>query len=108
MKIGLLTDPHYSSAEITCQRRYNSRSLEKIREAFDAFDKQNCELIIILGDLTDKEKSPEMEADNLCKIAEIIRYHGIETICLMGNHDAAVMEEETFYQLIGENCRPGR
>ena len=33
MKIGIFTDSHFSSAEVTCGNRYNSRSLEKIRRA---------------------------------------------------------------------------
>ena len=33
MKIGLWTDSHYSTALLTCGKRYNSASLEKIRKA---------------------------------------------------------------------------
>ena len=33
MKLGIFTDSHYSSQEVTCGNRYNSRSLEKIRKA---------------------------------------------------------------------------
>ena len=106
MKIGLLTDPHYSSAELTCGRRYNSRSLEKIKKAFAHFAAENCEMVIMLGDETDREPTHEQEADNLCKIAEVIEYHGIETICLMGNHDAAVLETEHFYDCVGQQHRP--
>jgi hypothetical protein len=43
---------------------------------------------------------------HLFKISEAIGYHGIETICLMGNHDAAVFEVDHFYDLIGRQHQP--
>ena len=57
MKIGLFSDSHYSSAEVTCQRRFNNQSLRKIREAMAAF--QDCDLVISLGDLTDVEHTTD-------------------------------------------------
>ena len=33
MKLGIFTDSHYSSSELTCGCRYNSRSLEKINNS---------------------------------------------------------------------------
>lgn len=59
MKLGIFTDSHYSSHEITCEKRYNSRSLEKIKEAYALFEKEKCDLAICLGDLTDKEDTLE-------------------------------------------------
>ena len=43
MKIGLYTDSHYSSQEVTCGCRYNSRSLDKIRVAYDFFERSGCD-----------------------------------------------------------------
>ena len=35
MRIGIFTDPHYSSKEVSCGVRYNSLSLKKIGYAGD-------------------------------------------------------------------------
>lgn len=106
MKIGIFTDSHYSSAKLTCDKRYNSESLRKIREAFDYFLKENCNLVICLGDLTDCEKGHDQEIANLKKISNVIKEYSIKTFVLMGNHDAFSFEEDEFYSILGENCRP--
>ena len=105
MKIGIFTDPHYSSQTLTCKRRYNSRSLEKIREAYRFFLRERCDLVVCLGDLTDREVSHAQELRNLEALAELIRSQPVETVCLMGNHDAFSFTQEEFYGVLG-GCRP--
>ena len=73
MKIGLFTDSHYSSAKITCGRRYNSRSLVKIEQAMRYFQKEGSELVICLGDLIDSEDTQEKVLNNLHEVAAVIR-----------------------------------
>ena len=51
MKLGLFTDPHYSSLKVTCVTRRPSLSLGKMREALAAM--ADCDLILCLGDLID-------------------------------------------------------
>ena len=92
MNIGIFTDSHYSSAEITCGCRYNSRSLDKIREAYRIFAEAGCEMVLCLGDLTDTEKTYEAECENLRACAAVIDASGIPTLCVMGNHDAFAMD----------------
>lgn len=41
MKIGLFSDPHYSSQEVTRSVRYNIKSLEKIKAAYSFLKKRN-------------------------------------------------------------------
>ena len=106
MKIGIFTDSHYSSAELTCGCRYNSRSLDKIREAYRIFADAGCEMVLCLGDLTDTEKTYEKECENLRACAAAIDAAGIPTVCVMGNHDAFVFDEDAFYELIGQQHRP--
>ena len=67
MKIGLFSDSHYSSAPLTCQRRFNNQSLRKIKEAMASCKK--CDMVITLGDLTDVEPHQEKEESNLRQIA---------------------------------------
>lgn len=105
MKLGIFTDSHYSSHALTGRNRYNSQSLRKIKEAYAAFEKAQCDLVICLGDLTDIEDSHQKEASNLREIAQVIRSSPLPTICLMGNHDAFAFDKEEFYDILG-GCVP--
>lgn len=106
MKIGFFTDSHYSTAEITCGNRYNSRSLEKIRAAMAWFASQGCGLVICLGDLIDREACHEQERENLRQVAAVLDASPVETICVMGNHDGFAFTREEFYGILGECRRP--
>jgi len=105
MKIGLYTDPHYSSQEITCGNRYNSKSLDKMRDAYRDFEAAGCDMVICLGDLTDTEDTKEQELCNMRKIADFFAACPIPTTVVMGNHDAYVFEPAEFYALLG-GCEP--
>ena len=106
MKIGIFTDPHYSSQEITCQKRYNSRSLQKIRDAYEEFARCGCETVICLGDLIDREADHDAEIRNLREIAKVIQAFPMRTIIVMGNHDAFCFTSDEFYGILGDDCRP--
>ena len=106
MKIGIFTDSHYSSQEITCGKRYNSKSLEKIRDAYVYFENSGCDLVICLGDLIDKENNHEKEIENLRRVAQLINKSSVPTVCLMGNHDAFAFEQDEFYEILGKKCQP--
>ena len=105
MKLGIFTDSHYSSAEITCSKRYNSKSLNKIKEAYDFFEQEKCDLVICLGDLIDKEDSHKKEIDNLKELAKVIGESPIKTVCVMGNHDGFAFTRDEFYDIL-PNCQP--
>lgn len=105
MKVGVFTDPHYSSREFTCGNRYNSRSLEKIRQAYAFFEKEACDLVICLGDLSDTDDSHEKELENLRAVAAVICGSRLRTVCVMGNHDAFAFTQEEFYTVL-DGCRP--
>ena len=100
MKLGIFTDSHYSSQEITCGRRYNSRSLEKIRLAYEYFEEQKCDLVVCLGDLTDVESTHEQETENLIALSRIINASPLKTVCMLGNHDGFSFTAEEFYRLL--------
>ncbi len=106
MRLGIYTDPHYSSQELTCGVRFNSRSLEKIREAYKFFESERCGLAVCLGDLIDSENRHETEIENLGKIAAIIKASPVPTVCLMGNHDAFAFEKDEFYGILGAGTVP--
>ena len=105
MKIGIFTDSHYSSYELTCKFRRNNLSLQKIREAYEYFKSQGCEMVISLGDLVDYERTREKVIENLKEIAKIIENFAIKTVCVMGNHDAMIVPVKEYYSIL-KNCEP--
>ena len=106
IRLGIFTDPHYSSQAITCGKRFNSLSLEKIRRAYQYFVERDCDLIVCLGDLIDREKDRETQELQLYRVAEIVRGCRIPSVCLMGNHDAFSFTREDFYGILGASCKP--
>lgn len=101
MKIGIYTDSHYSSQAVTVGIRHNSQSLRKIKEAYDFFKKEDCQLIVCLGDLIDTETTEKKEIENLTEIAKVIGKSDILTVCIMGNHDSFALDRNRFYEILG-------
>lgn len=105
MKIGLFSDPHYSSQDLTCGNRRNNLSLGKMRLALERFAAAGCERVICLGDLTDTEDTKEKEIANMREIAALFAEFPMPITVIMGNHDAYVFTAEEFYALLG-GCEP--
>lgn len=101
MKIGLFSDPHYSSQELTCGNRRNNRSLRKMRAALERFAAAGCDRVICLGDLTDTEDTKEKEIANMGEIAALFSAFSMPITVVMGNHDAYVFTAREFYSLLG-------
>ena len=105
MKIGLFSDPHYSSQELTGGNRRNNRSLDKMRAALKHFEAAGCDRVICLGDLTDTEDTKQKEIANMGEIAALFSDFSMPIHVIMGNHDAYVFEPTEFYALLG-GCEP--
>lgn len=105
MKIGLFSDPHYSSQELTCGNRRNNLSLGKMRAALERFTAAGCDRVICLGDLTDTEDTKTKEEANMAEMAALFRECPLPITVIMGNHDAYVFTVEEFYALLG-GCEP--
>ncbi len=106
MKIGLFTDSHFSLADATCGNRYNNKSLQKIKEAYQYFFEEKCDLVICLGDLIDREDDHNKEITTLKKISKILLKYGMKTSVILGNHDAFAFDVDEFYSILGEQFRP--
>lgn len=105
MKIGLFSDPHYSSQELTGGNRRNNLSLGKMRAALEYFSAEGCDRVICLGDLTDTEDTKDKEIANMRQIAALFAEYPMPIQVVMGNHDAYVFEAAEFYALLG-GCEP--
>lgn len=105
MKIGLFSDPHYSSQELTGGNRRNNLSLGKMRRALEHFAAAGCDRVICLGDLTDTEETKAREEANMRQIAALFSEFSMPITVVMGNHDAYVFTADEFYTLLG-GCEP--
>ena len=105
MRIGIFSDAHYSSKKLTCDKRFCSLSLGKIKKGYSFFSEQKCKIVISLGDLIDKDVSKELDIKHLSEISKVIKESGIETVCLMGNHDAFTFTNDEYYGVLG-GCEP--
>lgn len=96
MKIGLFTDPHYSDKIIPSANRYHSLSYDKIKASMELFKKENVELVICLGDLTDDCNNINDNPKALLDLSEMINSFGVKFYSLMGNHDCLSFTREEF------------
>ena len=106
MKLGIFTDSHYSSRELTCSVRRNSLAFGRIKKAMEHFTKEKCDLAICLGDLTDFEETYAAEEANLRKIAKLFDEFRLSVVVVMGNHDGFSFEKDTFYEILGRERSP--
>ena len=100
MKLGLFTDSHY------CSREGNCKSLKKIDKALNDFEKKECDLVVFLGDLVDKEEDHETEIANLKQISDVMNKYNLKISVLIGNHDTYNFSKDDFYRILGEKYRP--
>lgn len=99
MKIGIFTDSHYSSKEISNKTRRPSLSFEKIKQALEAFKDVDC--VICLGDLVDICDSYRESEAKLRAVGALIRDFGVPFYCLRGNHDCDIFTSKQFYSVLG-------
>ena len=108
IRLGVFTDAHYSPSELTCNDRFNSLSLQKIREALEAFREQSVDACFCLGDLTDVCETPGEAEKCLDEIAEL--FHEAQKhypiYVAPGNHDYASWKRERFFEKLGVPCPP--
>ncbi len=104
MKIGIFTDPHYK--QVDAEVRKHNQSLEKTKKVFEILKKENCSLVICLGDIIDTESKHKVEIENLKTIKKVFDNSGIDIIALMGNHDGFCFTPEEFYETLGEEYKP--
>ena len=100
MKIGIFTDARYATKGAVGNRIYD-QSKRKIKEAYEFFEDEKCQLVISLGNLIEPEDDHALEVSNLKAIAEILSASPIPTVCLMGERDKAAFTKREFYSTLG-------
>ena len=106
MKLGLFTDPHYSSKIMTCRTRRPRRSYGKIKEAMEYFKEMGVDTVICLGDLVDDCGKRDKNIEKIKEISSLIHSFGIPFLCMMGNHDYYNFTKEEFGELTGGALPP--
>ena len=96
MKLGLFSDPHYCTKDVTCGTRRPALSFGKIREAMEAFRAAGVDYVLCLGDLVDDCETTEENIAAITALSDMIRSFGIPFFCLMGNHDYQNFTREEF------------
>jgi len=98
MKLGLFTDCHCSTKEVSCRTRRPSLSYDKIRRAMEALS--GADIVICLGDLMDDCERSEDNLPMLRRVSELIGEYSVPFYCMRGNHDCDMFSEEEFYSVI--------
>lgn len=106
MKIGLFTDPHYCSMEITCKTRRPVLSFHKIQEAMNAFSASGADLVLCLGDLVDDCGCRESNCLAIRELSNMIHSYDIPFFSMMGNHDYQNFTKEEFNLYTDGACPP--
>lgn len=101
MKLGLFTDPHTSTKQVSCGTRRPAMSFAKIREAMEAFRDAGVDLVVCLGDLVDECDTMEENITAIRELSAMIRSFGIPFECVTGNHDYQNFTREEFRTYTG-------
>lgn len=101
MKLGLFTDPHTCTKDVTCGTRRPSLSYGKIKEAMEAFRDADVDYVICLGDLVDECETMEENIAAITELSAMIRSFGIPFECVMGNHDYQNFTQKEFRKYSG-------
>ena len=108
MKLGFFTDAHYCGAETLCKTRRPVLSLEKIREAMDAFQGEGVDACFCLGDMTDHapNETREQTAAFFEQALALIRSYEIPFYFVPGNHDYLAMTAQELYEALRQEPLP--
>ncbi len=106
MKIGVFSDSHYCHAERLCDRRLCSRSLKKIEQALDEFEKEKVDVCVSLGDLIDHYQDRDGSRALLGEVANLIKGRPFPFLHASGNHDYACLPPDEIAEILGIGIPP--
>ncbi|WP_337266370.1 metallophosphoesterase [Oryzifoliimicrobium ureilyticus] len=99
---GIVADPQYAAQEpnITLNRYYR-RSLDKLFEAIEVFNKEDLTFVMTLGDVIDRHSR---SFDDILSVYERLRHR---SLFILGNHDFLVEPHEldAIHEKLGMSSR---
>ena len=96
MKFGLFTDVHYTLKPHENSPRRQTLGMQRIREAFAAFEKAGVDAVLCTGDLVDYNYDRAMTRGFFDEALSFIRSAGLKFIFVPGNHDYAELRAQDF------------
>lgn len=103
LRIGLCADAHYADADPRGERHYR-RSLQRMREAVEAWNKARADVVVELGDFVDSAQKPDLaeEAAFLQTIESEFRKARAVRCHVLGNHCVATLPKAVFLKAVGQ------
>lgn len=101
INILALTDIHYiGMADHTCkiEKRKTKQALDLIQKVYQSVDRNQIDLVILLGDLVDNGKAPGADED-LSALNVELKKLGKPIIVVPGNHDS---DPQTVFQIFND------
>ncbi|CAN7208880.1 metallophosphoesterase [Rhizobium sp. LjRoot258] len=85
LRFGIVADPQYAArAPDVRMNRHYAKSLAKLTEAIEVFNREDLSFVITLGDIIDHDFE---SFDDILPVFDILRH---ENFSLLGNHDFSV------------------
>lgn len=101
LRIGLVTDLHYSDKEPSGTRYYR-QTLDKLAEAAAQFDRDKPAVVVELGDLIDAADSVETELGYLKTIDRVFSAISDDRHYVLGNHCVDTLTKDEFLGAVGQ------
>jgi len=98
-KFGLITDTHYADRSMSIGRYYRN-ALKKTQFCMDAFQNENVDFCVHLGDIIDWPNQPEKGMDGLSQILPILNSLNVPMYYVLGNHDLSSVPCDSLRKLL--------
>ena len=99
MKIGLLADLHYSSADLDQSERRSAEGLTRLAEFIKATE--GCDFLLNLGDIVNGSGDRELDRADLRRVLEALDEQPLTCYHVIGNHDLWALPREELVAELG-------
>lgn len=99
MKIGLLADLHYSSADADFGDRRANEGLKRLSEFLE--QTRDCDFLISLGDIINGSSDEKRDLADLKEAVSLINAEPLTTYHVLGNHDVSALGRDVLIRELG-------
>ena len=99
MKVGLLADLHYSSADMDHSERHSDEGLQRLDEFLNAAE--GCDFILDLGDIVNGSGDRERDRADLHRVLDRIDSQDLTFYHVIGNHDLWALPRDELIAELG-------